>query len=189
MTDSVSGGVKGNILISRLAFVREKGGDAAVTRVLARLPEDDRRILSGLVMPVAWFPFDLNERLDAAIAAEMAGGEEIFRELGRKSASDNLAAAHRVYIRDRDPHGLLKQAASIYRLYYDTGHRTYERLSDRSAVLRTFEARTFSRPDCLTVAGWHERAIEMCGGTKPRTSERKCRSRGDDCCEYLFEWD
>jgi uncharacterized protein (TIGR02265 family) len=189
MNNNEAGSVKGSVLQSRLAFLRERKGEAGVHRVLERLAAEDRNLLSGLMLPSGWYPFRTNERLDEAIAEELGIGEAIFLQMGEKSASDNLGAAHRVYVHSRDPHGLLREAASIYRLYYDTGNRSYERTGDRSAVLRTRDSRTFSRADCLTVVGWHRKAIAMCGGKNARVVEKKCRAKGDELCEYLCEWE
>ena len=179
--------VKGGVIQARLAFVREQRGDDAVRRVLERLSEADRKECAH-VLAASWYPFALNERLDDGIAAEMAMGENVFLLMGEKSAAHNLGSTHRVFITDRDPHGLLRRAAQIYQAYYDTGRRTYERLGDTKAVLRTFESQTFSKHDCLTVVGWHRKAIEMCGGKNVRVTETKCRARGADVCEYVCEW-
>ncbi|HSN67629.1 MAG TPA: TIGR02265 family protein [Thermoanaerobaculia bacterium] len=187
MESPAKGKVKGGALQSRLQFVRDHRGDEGVTKVLQRLSEEDRtacqQILTG-----GWYPFDLNERLDEAIAGELGMGENTFLLIGEKSAAHNLGNAHRIFITDRDPHGLLRRAAQIYQAYYDTGHRTYEKLGEKKAVLRTHESRTYSKHDCLTVVGWHRKAIEMCGGVGPRITETKCRARGADVCEYVCEW-
>jgi len=183
------GAIKGIVLASRLAFLREEKGDAAVDRLLAKLPDDDRRILTSVLLPTGWYPFDVNERIDRLIALEMGRGDTIFRALGVASAAHNLGAIHRNFVRDRDPHGLLKQAASIFRLYYDSGHRTYERTAERQAMLRTFQCLTFSRADCLTVVGWHEKAIELCGGKRVAVTETKCRAKNDTLCEYVCTWE
>src|ERR1700733_3252107 len=154
------GNVKGSVLQSRLGFVRRQHGDEGVGRVLARLPESDRAVLSGLILPFAWYPFETNEHLDRAIAEEAGRGDAIFRELGAASADDNLTSASQLhYIREHNPHALLKQATGIYGVYYDTGRRDYERVSDTKAVLRTQESLSFSVTDCATVVGWHVRAI------------------------------
>ena len=189
MSGTARGSVKGSVLQSRVAFVREAKGDTAVGKVFGRLPVDDRKILEGLIVPAGWYPFDLNDRLDHSIAEEMGIGDRIFRQLGEKSANDNLAASHKIFIRDKDPHGLLKQAATIYRLYYDTGHRTYEKSADREAFLRTHDSLSFSLHDCLTVVGWHEKAILMCGGRNASVVETKCRARGEALCEYRCRWE
>lgn len=183
------GCVKGSVIASRLAFVRSELGADGLERVRARLPDSDAQMLTGIVVPIAWYPFDLCERLDRAIVDVLDGDEQVFRKLGERSAVDNLGSLHRVYLHERDPQALLERAASIYRLYYDTGHREYERISDRKAVLRTIGSRTFSRADCLTVVGWHCKAIELCGGKNPVVTETRCRARGDEVCEYVCEWE
>jgi uncharacterized protein (TIGR02265 family) len=179
--------VKGGALLSRLSFVREERGEEGVQRVMGRLSDADRSACSP-ILTGAWYPFELNQRLDDAIAAEMGIGDDVFLVIGEKSASHNLAGAHRAMLSPGDPHGLLRRAPQTYQMYYDAGRRTYERLADNKAALRTFDAPTFSRHDCLTVVGWHKKAIQMCGATNARVTETKCRVKGADFCEYVCEW-
>lgn len=179
--------VKGGALLARLAFVREHKGEEGVQRVLSRLSPEDQRVSSQMVTG-GWYPFELNERIDDAVAAEMGMGEKVFLMMGEKSAVQNLGGAHRAMVSPGDPHGLLKRAPQIYQMYYDTGRRTYERLGDNKAVIRTHDAATFSKHDCLTVVGWHRKAVEMCGGVNARVTESKCRASGADVCEYVCEW-
>ena len=187
MDEAGSVKVKGGALLSRLTFVKEQRGDEGVQRVLARLPEADRTACTP-ILTGGWYPFALNQRLDEAIAAEMGMGEDVFLVIGEKSAEHNLTGAHRAMLTPGDPHGLLRRTPQIYQMYYDTGRRTYEKVADNKAILRTYDAPTFSRHDCLTVVGWHRKAIEMCGGSKVRVSETKCRADGAEVCEYVCEW-
>lgn len=182
------GSIKGVVLRSRLAYVRENMGAVAVGRVLARLP-DPLRIDLQRVLPASWYPFEVQEALDDAIAAEMGIGDKLFRLLGEQSARDNLATTHRAFVDARDPHGLLQHAAAIHDAYYDTGRRTYERSGDRGALLRTFDCLSYSRAECLSNLGWHHAAIEVCGGRRPRVTDPFCRARGDAHCEYRCEWE
>ena len=183
-----TGSIRGSVILSRLAFVRGEKGDAAVKRVLRALADEDRKLFAGTVLPNVWYPFEAGERLDAAIAEELGGGEAAFKLMGARSAEFNLGDTQKLFVQGRDPHGLLRSASAIYRLYYDTGSRTYHASGARKAVLRTLQSKTFSTWDCLTVVGWHEKAIELCGGRNPRVIHTKCRARGDDLCEYLCEW-
>lgn len=184
---NATGKIKGGPLQSRLEFVRDHRGQDGVERVLGRLPDADRNVCRQ-ILTGGWYPFDLSERVDRAVADEMGMGEKVFLLMGEKSAEHNLNKAHKAFVTDRDPHGLLKRAAQIYQAYYDTGRRTYEHVSDTKAILRTYESETFSIADCLTVVGWHRKAIEMCGGKDVKVVETKCRARGADVCEYVCEW-
>lgn len=184
------GNVKGSVLRSRLAFVSELRGGETLERVLARLTEQEQAILGGTLMPFVWYPFEINLRLDAAIAAELGGGDEIFRAMGAKSAEHNLtSASQRRYVDEKNPQALLKSTSAIYSVYYDTGRREYEKVSETSAILRTYESLSFASTDCLSVAGWYERAIAMCGGRNARVAETRCRVKGDAVCEYVLEWE
>lgn len=182
--------VKGHILLARLQYVRDVGGEEKLGEVLATLPAQDRADLLGMILPVTWYPLDLNLRLDGAIATVLSPDDKarVFLEMGRASAEQNLKGVHRPYLREGDPHFLLSAAPRIYSAYYAVGNRTYEKLGARSAVLRTFGAETVSATDCLTVIGWHQRAIELSSGTAVTVEETQCRARGAPHCEYRCEW-
>jgi len=180
--------VKGSVLKSRLAFVEEHGGKDAVERVLAALPLEDRTILRKLVA-IQWCPFDLGERLDAAIVQVVGRGKpEFFERLGAASAEANLSSVHKAFLVPGDPHAFLAKAPQIYRLYYQTGRREYERTGEKEAVLTTRDAETYSTPDCLTVIGWYRKALEMCGATGVHVVEEACRARGATACKYRVSW-
>ncbi len=177
------------MLDSRLAFLRSEGGRALVQKIVATLPVADREAVDAGFQPDLWYSFDLNARLDLAIGKALGAGDAIFKTLGAYSATHNLGSVHQAYVTKKNPHGLLEEAATIFRIYYDSGHREYTRVSPTSAALRTYDCRSFSREDCLTVAGWHERAIELCGGKNPRVTEPECRAKGGVLCEYICEWE
>ncbi|MBJ6763066.1 TIGR02265 family protein [Myxococcaceae bacterium JPH2] len=182
--------IKGGVLVSRLNMLRQLGGQARVDEVLRRLPPEDQAILRTLLVPAAWYPLSLNLRLDATIA-EVVSPEDTpraFVDMGRASAEENLHGAHQVFLRPGDPHFLLSQAPRIYRFYYAVGSREYEKTGPNSAVLRTLGAESVTATDCLTVVGWHERAIELSGGRDVRVAHPVCRALGAAHCEYTCAW-
>lgn len=132
----------------------------------------------------------MNERLDAAIVDVLGGGDkEIFEQIGRSSAKQNLTGPHKAFVARRDPQRLLAATDRIYGLYYDCGHRTYESTGPTSGVITTYEAETFSETDCLTVIGWYKEALDMSGATRVSMSEESCRPKGDSVCRYLLSWE
>jgi len=184
------GSVRGKVLLARLEYVTRRGGPEKVKEVLARLPASDRSVLEGLVLSVLWYPMPLALRLDDAVAEVLSPGDRdrVFVEMGRTSADVNLAGADRVMLRQGDPHHLLRMAPQIYAMYYLAGRRTYERVSDSEAILRTYDAESVTRTDCLTVIGWHQRALELAGAVGVEVEERRCRSQGAPYCEYHLSW-
>lgn len=180
--------VKGTVLKARLAFLEQHFGKEGKERVLASLTEAERHDVQK-ALTVSWYPFELGKRLDDAIVSVLGGGqEEVFLRLGAASADHNLGSVHRNFLTPGNPHAFLAKAPAIYRLYYETGRREYHKTGERSAELVTHEAETFSVPDCLTVIGWHKRALEMCGATEVSMVETECRGRGDTVCRYKVSW-
>lgn len=183
--------IKGSVLRTRLALVEDLAPGDGIERVLAHLPESDRETLRSL-LAASWYPFDLGRRLDAAIVDELGGGQaEFFEKLGEASAETNLgpSGVHRGFLAAGDPHRFLGKAPLVYSFYYDQGHREYENVGEKEAVLTTHDAETFSAPDCATVVGWHRRALEMCGAARPRVVEEECRARGGSVCRYRLTWE
>ena len=78
---------------------------------------------------------------------------------GEASADQNLATLHHAFLVEGNPHAFLAKAPAIYRMYYETGRREYKQAGEREGVLTTYDAETFSGPDCLTVIGWYRRAL------------------------------
>ena len=188
LTTSPSAQVKGSVVLARLELIAAKRG--VFDQVMAVLPADDQKVWRGVVLAVSWYPFDMAQRLDQAIATVLSPNHkrQFFLDIGRASADANLPSIHKAFVRVGDPHYLLSRAPQIYSKYYDKGRRTYEKSSETSCVLRTFDAESVTLDDCLTVVGWHVRAIEICGGKKAKVRETLCRARGDAHCEYHCSW-
>jgi len=181
--------IKGTILKARLAFVEQHWGREGVERVLASLPAEDQRTLKSL-LTVKWYPFEIGERLDAAIVATLGEGRsEVFERLGAASADANLTTVHKQFLAPGRPHVFLGKAPQIYGFYYETGSRTYEQTGERSGVMVTRDAESFSVPDCLTIMGWYKRALEMCGAQGVSIVEDECRAKGGEVCRYRVTWE
>ena len=182
--------VRGRILLARMSYLRRKAPIGAIDRVLARLSAADQALLHGSITESESYPFEVNQRLDEAIAKEVSPGnpDAVFLDMGRVSAEANLLGTQRSLITKGDCHRFLSQAPEIYRLYYDVGRRAYLKVDEHTGLVRTFDAENVTREDCLTVAGWYARALELCGGCEVRVTDDRCRVRGDTFCEYRCEW-
>ena len=181
--------IKGLVLQARKEFVEENFGEGAWKKVLEAMPEEDRDSLQDLILAAKWYPFELGNRLDKAIVKILGEGKEkIFEEIGAQSAVRGLIKVHKSFLTPGDPQAFLKKADVIYKFYYDTGRREYKETGPTSGVLTTYDAETYSVPDCLTVIGWHREALKMCGARNVDVVEEECRARGGACCRYRVTW-
>ena len=182
--------IKGLILLARKDFVLDQFGKKAWDKVLDALPPQDQEILTGMILTATWYPFEMGERLDNAVVKILGKGKKaIFEEIGAKSAKRSLNTIHKAFLEPRDPHVFMSKSNVIYNFYYDTGYREYEKTGPCSGVMTTYEAETFSVPDCLTVIGWYKEALKMCGAKNIKVVEKECRAKGGSCCRYEFKWE
>ncbi|MEO7454788.1 MAG: DUF2378 family protein [Gemmatimonadaceae bacterium] len=180
--------VRGTVLKSRLAYVEQVGGKEAVAQVLAALTPEEQKLFKT-VLSISWFPFAVGERLDQAIVTVLGRGDpRYFEKLGEASAAKNLAEAHKAFLTKGDAHAFLAKAPQIYRMYYEVGRREYEKAGERQGVLTTYDAETFSIPDCSTIVGWHRKALEMCEVKGVSIVEEECRAKGAAHCRYRVSW-
>lgn len=183
--------VKGTLLLARIALLRSLG-PGVLEGVLASLDPADAALLRASLLPSTWYPAGLLRRLESSIAERLGFGSrtELFLEIGRAAASRNLAGAQKAYVRTGDVLHLLQCAPKIYESYFNFGSRSFERLGDRAAAIRTtkpFEEATIE--ECIITRGWLERAISMAGGARVRVRESRCGLAGAPYCEFLCEWE
>ncbi|MFO7891361.1 MAG: heme NO-binding domain-containing protein [bacterium] len=181
--------IRGTILTSRKAFVEENFGKEGWEKVLKSLSDEDQDFFKNMLISSGWYPFDIAERLDQAIVDVLGGGKnEVFKEIGAKSARKNLSESHQIFLKPDDPQAFMAQANTIYSFYYKVGYREYEPTGEKSGIMTTYDADAFSVPDCLTIIGWYEEALKMCGAKEVNIVEEKCRAKGDKYCRYNISW-
>ncbi len=182
--------IKGFILHSRKEFVIENFGIDRWNEVVDALPAEDQTIYEGFILTSEWYDFEIGKRLDEAIVKMLGeGSSEKFEDIGRKSAQRHLMGIHSSFIEPENPQAFLEKAEMIYEYYYDTGYREYEQTGETSGILTTYDAETYSTPDCLTVIGWYKEALKMCGAKNVSITEDTCRAKGADYCQYVVKWD
>lgn len=187
-----TGRVKGALLLARMAYLRGMGALTA-NRVLVRVPPLDRELLEGLlVQPTFSYPAEILAHLDEAIAGELALGDRasLLVDIGQYSADQTFGrtGALRDWVREGDPHSLLRELPRIQASLLGSGEHTYDRLGDKSAAVRSLQRDGHEGDACLTTVGWLRRAIELCGGRDVEVEELACLGRGGRCCDFSCEW-
>jgi hypothetical protein len=81
------------------------------------------------------------------------------------------------------------QGAKLWSAHYDTGRMDTRR--DEDGMMHLSSIYDFGMPHrshCLSVLGWCVRSIEMSGAKVNSAQEKRCRLRGDECCELVAHW-
>ena len=181
--------VKGSALASRVLWVQLGHGGAGVERLLAQVSPELRATLAEGIHKATWYPFDQFIELTVAIDRLFGQGDlSLVRELARHGADANLKTIYRLFYKVGTIHWILGRAVRLWSAHYDSGYLEVLTRGPTAAVLRV---RGFDTPHpvhCQSVMGWAERSIELSGGKQVQSTETKCRTRGDELCQFETVW-
>jgi hypothetical protein len=179
--------IKGGLLRARFLFVVLNHGPDMWGRIMAKLPEEDRRVAGDIAVD-NWYPLSTLQQIDRAIAEEIGGGDEqVFDQLGEFSATSSLSGPYSSLI-NPDIHSFLTQSALIHRAYQDFGTAAYEPLSDTSGLLTIRYETAPPLSFCISGTAYFRHAIELCGAQTASTTHTRCCGRGDSVCEFYVTW-
>ena len=156
---------KGTTIISLKDFVTQKHGQTGYQRWIDVLSPESKVIIKEPLLPTNWYHFE-----DALLKPMEAMGKLFYGgkttgawEQGRYTAETNLHGVYRVFVRVASPQFLIRNTAALWNSYY-FGSQAKIVESDKSrAVLVLSEIEPVSIDYDHSVAGWIERALEICG--------------------------
>ncbi len=179
--------IKGGLLRARFLFVVLNHGPGSWARIMAKLPEEDRRVAEDIAVD-NWYPLSTLQQIDRAIAEEIAGGDEkVFDQLGEFSATSSLSGPYSSLI-NPDIHSFLTQSALIHRSYQDFGAAAYEALSETSGLLTIKYETAPPLSFCISGTAYFRHAVELCGARTASITHTRCCGRGDLVCEFYVTW-
>ena len=182
------GQVKGSAITARIRYVREHHGEMAWRQLRDGLPEEHKKTLEAGVLPHSWVPFPLFITLVETIDRTFQTGDlSLCREMARYSAEVNLPTLYRLFYKLGSPGFILKRAARLWEVHYDSGHVELEDIPD-GARMKIVGFDSPHRAHCVSVLAWAEKSVEMSGGTEIHAVETTCRTRGDELCTMEITW-
>lgn len=193
-TTKISGKVsRGNALLGRIDFVKDKYGMAALERVLLSLPPDQQKILRSRIDPEGSYPPNLLGTLTEAIRMELAGGSnDILREMTRYRAKFDIqpGAPLAQHFRPGDPGFMIHRMDLCLR--HNWGEGVLVRVFDvgpNHVRMEVDMGGKQPRERCTyNHVGWMEGVIEAAGGI-PHIKKTRCMHDGDPFCEYDISWE
>jgi diguanylate cyclase (GGDEF)-like protein len=174
--------VAGRIVRAVMGYVDQVMGPEGVASIAvdtgvgaeALAPEFDR----------AWVPYELMERV-AHAAAHLVGDPEIGRRAGEFSfhLGEEL---HPVLLATGSPEAAVREAVGFSNRTRTASGFTIEAFDERAVVVRS-NVRAATRFACAMSLGYWSSVPSLFGATGYAT-EPRCRTRGDDVCEYRISW-
>ena len=180
--------IKGTMLLAHLDWLRKQGKDPA-TALVPLLAPDVAQILTRSILATAWISLRSLIAVDRAIATVVnTPGEDVFRELGRFSASSNLAGVYAAFA-TAEPHRFFTRQAMLHDRFQNFGASAYQEAGPRAGVMRLTKYTEYSPVFCLSAVGYYQGALETMKAPGPiRIRESECTCAGDEACTFEVSW-
>ena len=181
--------VKGNLMQSRIWYVRDRFGEQALDEIQAAIPSHAREIIKNPPMSFAWCSFGDMMDIDRAILeGPMRGDMTLMREFGGAIATHDLPALYRVLFKVGTPGFVLKRVGIVAATYVKESPMKGEGAGDNRVVISQ-TGRTYPYYFCAYgVSGWFEAAVRLSGGRNITVTHDQCRHRGAAACHWDARW-
>jgi predicted hydrocarbon binding protein len=182
--------IRGVLLTAWVDFLKQRYGEQALTDSLQQLSPDDRMLVSRTFLPSSWYPYDTLHalrRLTRPLAT--AADRDLAGEIGRHMAQHAFTGVYRSLL-TTDPVMQVEKFKYIGEFFFREA-RTLETVISGNTALVRYHYQPGVRPTgaiCASLAGFWSRSIELAGASNVRSAQTKCVARGDDCCEFSFDW-
>jgi predicted hydrocarbon binding protein len=180
--------VKGSVVHAHLAWADTRLADAR-SQLRRRLGPECAGFTERSTLLGDWVPLRCLVAIDRAIAAEVGGtAEDVYRELGRHSASMNLSGAYRTFAPE-EPHRFFDQLVVLHERFQNFGRPSYERGDERIGRFRIEGSDEFSPVFCASGLGYFEGALLMMKVPGPvHCVEASCQCAGAGACLFELSW-
>lgn len=182
--------VKGTGIRAMLKFAESRGGPAALGRVLARLSEEDRAVISRGLLPSSRYPEEFDHRILLAVCEESFGRNvEQATALGAAVLDEGMNIFSWFFLKMGDPSFLISKAGALWNQYHEVGKLEVFDVEPKSARAKLSEYPWLDVPFCRILGGSMMRALEVSGCKGIKLVHEQCVGRGANHCQYRLSWD
>ena len=182
--------IKGTTIISRLDFLRERGGEDAV-KAARKMLEDSFDLKAGeIILSMSWFSLKMDDALCRFVAKKLEKtGDSIFREMGVYSAKHHAKMFMRILESRNTPDSFFAMIPRFHNTYdKGWGKMEYSKPEENSALLSVRSPSESYRSNCISTLSYLEETCRLVTGTRVIAKEQACGALGKPDCEWLFTW-
>ncbi len=176
------------MILSTFAFLDARFGAEARARVQARLPTEERALLTA-VNAETWVPLDAFAHLLRAMDEELGHGDlELVTQRGEWTATRDLTTIRRIILKFLPGAEVVERATSLWPKLHDSGSWKVARTAPGHARAELSELAFVDPAICASVRGWILGLMKLTGSRKVAVEHTQCRARGDDVCAFEVDW-
>ena len=181
--------VKGAVVKSTHDFIKNKFPDK-YTEWIAQLPKDSKKIFSEPIMSTEWYAAESSVIVPTRLASKMlfSNAQEGAWQAGRYSADVGLKGVYKVFVLLATPKFVIQRSTQVMVTMYKPAEMQIVELNKNSSILRAVQLPINNEIIEYRMAGWMERALEICGAKNISVSITKHLSQGDSYTEFQGSW-
>ncbi|WP_462253318.1 hypothetical protein [Ekhidna sp.] len=180
--------VRGSVVSNINAYVKEmhpEGYDEWINKLSDSSQELMKRTTSS-----KWYPIDegILEPTQIMCSQFYGSAKEGAWKSGRFSAEVGLSGLYKVFVVISTPTFLIKRASRVLATFYNPTEVSVVDSSDHSMLVHFTKLPTENEYLEYRIAGWMEKALEICGCKDLSVRATKSIAKGDDLFEVQISW-
>jgi predicted hydrocarbon binding protein len=177
------------MFLSTFAFMEHRFGAEAKQAVMRRLTDADRELLSGIILPITWYPLAPFGRLLRAMDGELGRGDfTLVTERGEWTATRDLHTLRRAVLKFVTIPWVISKGASLWPQFHDTGRWEVRQMDADHAIAELHDLGVVDEAICASIRGWILGLSRLSGEKKVEVGHTTCRAKGDSACVYEVRW-
>lgn len=183
--------VKGTIITSVQGFVKENFPNRYQEWVDG-LPNESKSLFTGIIKATEWYPYQEGLIKPTELLAKLFYNNDVLKaawNTGRYSAEVGLTGIYKVFVLIATPQFIMKRAGKILSSFYEPSVLKLGEVRPKGVDVNIVE---FIDPSVVTesrIAGWMEKALEICGVKNITIDITKSLAKGDDMTVYVLNWE
>jgi len=175
---------KGASLLSAVKWLRGNRDQA-----LAALAPNLHHYLDDRIQVASWYPEqDLIELIRALARILPAGGGDVYEQMGRFSARDQLAGVYRHLLEGGDVLSLPRRGLVLWQSQHDSGRLAVAMDGPGSARIEVSDYALPTREMCGILLGYTAEMFVMAELKSPVVRKTACRLDGAPRCSWQCTW-
>jgi len=157
----------------------------------AKLPASSQQIYNDVIAATQWYDVQPAAIEPTRLIADMfydRNAKQAAWESGRHSAEDALTGIYKVFVLISTPAFMMSRAGKILASFYD---RAVIKVVENRSKGMTLHITEFPGADQILehrIAGWIQKALEICGCKEVQIQIPKMISKGQEITEFVIEW-
>jgi len=182
--------VKGAGITYLPKLVKQKFGEEAYREWLDSLPEESKKIFNGQILASLWYPLEFGGTIPEKKVLELFYHNDVTkaREIGQFAADDNLKGIYRAFVKLGNPSYIISKAGSIMATFFKPARLEVTEKSKKRVIIRIVEFSEMTEMLEIHIAGWMERALEICGCEKIQVKINSSLAKGQSFTEFETTW-